>query len=140
MNKILVFLFVVPAMLCGCKPPPTIGNNTGPTPGPTPSPDAGQIVGSWKVDMAHSTVPTSSEQAKAEEAAMRMEFKADGSYETSGVKSPDHGRWVFKSGHLFTQDDKRKDPLELTVSPDGATLTLTVPSKTGTNTVVFVKA
>lgn len=133
-------------MLCACSKPADTATTTGTTTSGDPAPKAAakpedQVVGTWKVDIAATTVVPTDAKGKAEEAAMRVEVKADGSYTTSGMDKPDSGKWALKD-HVVTFTPAAggtSGPPPMTLSDDGSKLTATMPGDKPLS-IVMVKA
>lgn len=167
MNKIWIPILIVPCLLCGCKKDeaaaapsdsaaPKMSASATPsadasaTPATTPeaSPSgaavgADKVVGTWKVDIAKTTIPAKDDKEKAEEVGMRVEIKADGTYATSGTATVDTGKWTIEGDKLMLKNDKATGsaPPAMTIAPDGSSLSVDVPGGEGkTFTLVMIKA
>ncbi len=160
MNKIWIPILIVPCLLCGCKKDeaaPTPSDSGAPKMSASPSADASttpdaspsasgasvgadKVVGTWKVDIAKTTIPVLNDKDKAEETAMRVEIKADGTYATSGDSSPSTGKWTIEGDKLMLKVDKGNSsaPPSMTIAADGSSLSVEAPD--GKGSLVMVKA
>lgn len=142
MNKLYVLILALPLVLCACKKDDSTPTDTG-SPAPkmstAPSGEANnsKVVGTWKADPSKSSTATMSEDDKAQMAKFEVEFKADGTFETRGDKTPSSGTWTLSGDKVMLKSSKGDAPPELTLGADG---NLTLGSPDGKESVVFTKA
>ncbi len=150
MKKISLALVLLPFILCACKKDEVAADGKTTTPPATSTSggtDAGKtdlsakVVGTFKVDMTGTTFPMESEKDKQEAEAMRVEFKADGTYALSGSQT-DTGKWTVAGTSMTLKSDKPKDetPGPFDVSEDGSKLSWKMPKRGDKEyMMVFVK-
>ena len=105
------------------------------------APDA-KVVGTWKVDVANTTIPATTDEQKKEETGMRLDAKADGTYAITGSKTPASGKWGVKDGKVtFTDSKGTNPPLVMTLSADGMKMSILMPGDKGKSmTMTMMKA
>ncbi len=151
MKKLSLALALLPILLCACakKEDTPVGTPTATTAGAdngTPgiankdAKDGFKVAGTWKMDLAATSVPGMTEDDKKEEEAMRLEVKADGTYATSGMKKNDTGKWTLTGNSLALKSDgDGTPPSPLDVSEDGSKLSMTKKAGDKSMTMVMVK-
>jgi len=142
----MLAFIVLPLMICGCGSSNSADDPNAPVQlskkaaAPKPAKPEDQVVGIWQIDVANTVIPGMKDTDKAEEAALRMEIKADGTFATTGVKTPETGKWTLKDHTVTITPDKGNGGPPLTLSDDGKKLSGTQTEGSKTATIVMIKA
>ena len=147
MNKHTVSLSLVLLLLVGCGSgsnetaapgTPAAANSASTSVSASAKPED-QIVGTWKVDMAASSVAGMSDKDKAEGESIRTQIKADGTFSSKSSKEQGSGTWKLEGHEVSFSGGNDVMPPKMTLSDDGSKLTFSMPEGGKTSSIVMVK-
>lgn len=95
-----------------------------------------ELAGVWKVDVAHTTLPAPTPEAKAEQAHLRLKLNKDGTYAMTGAGA-ETGHWAVEGDTLALTSTKDGPRPPFTISSDSKQLAVVAADK---KIIVLIKA
>jgi hypothetical protein len=143
MIKHTLMLSLVLLLLVGCgsgsNEPAASGGPATTNPASASAKPEEQIVGTWKVDMAASSLEGMTDSEKAEGESIRTQIKSDGTFSGKSSKEEGSGTWKLEGRDVSFSGDKDIMPPKMTLSEDGSKLTYSMEEGGKTVSIIMVK-
>jgi hypothetical protein len=98
-----------------------------------------QVVGTWKVDMAASSLDGMTDSEKAEGESIRTQIKADGTFSSKSSKDEGSGTWKLDGRDVSFTGGNNVMPPKMALADDGSKMTFSMPEGGKTTSIVMVK-